>query len=77
MIVNEWINKDGNIKDFINEDWIGKVCIVLEWIGIQNIGHKILDRSLMERIKLNWKGHVWEWLDCKGSNWEKNRLFWR
>ena len=60
MIVNEWINKDGNIKDFINEDSIGKVCIVLEWIGIQNIGHKILDRIFMERIELNWKGHVWE-----------------
>ena len=49
MIGNDW-----NIKDFINMNCIGKVCTVQDTIGLENIGQKILDKSLLEGIQLNF-----------------------
>ena len=34
-----------NHQDLINKDLIGKVCIVIEGIGLKNIGHKRIEED--------------------------------
>ena len=40
MIEKVWTNKDWKNTNLMNKDWIGKVCIVLVWIGLGNIERK-------------------------------------
>ena len=35
----------------MNKDCIGRVCIVMERIGLENIGNKTSDWNLLERIR--------------------------
>ena len=65
----------------MNKDCIGRVCIVMERIGLENTGYRTLDKNLLERIKLNcrglyWKGHDLKWLDCKKIEiaWENKEI---
>ena len=68
----------------MNKDCIGRVHIVMERIGLENIGYKTSDRNSLERIKLNcrgmyWKGNGWKWLDCETMEiaWENKGIRFR
>ena len=40
MFAKDWINKDWIVMDFMKNYWIGRVCIVMDRIGLENIGYK-------------------------------------